>query len=625
MRSLGAMDPLSPAEQRPAGPSVWAEVKDVVLQGTEKRLRVSGTSAVTVHAFACVGKGDMVRCDASGDVWVRAGDASLHVTPGFRLELRQDIAPGLTLTVLGGELVHPDEFAAYHALSQFHYRTEKSFGRRAVLLLQTSDPGFPKYVGFIEVTTPFLQMRNRSRIFDAPFAEPGESMSWTKWDLETRNRFTNVVARVSRVVVHPELRGLGLSRPLLEAAAVYARQRWQVRGLRPLFLEITADMLRFMPFVSGAGLRFIGESEGNLSRLAKDMVYLSRAQEGGGGGSHSVLSGRGKGILRRQKRDIAHVTRLRDEMAPGESIGEFLGQLLSSEDVDAQASELLLPLLRHPKASYMRGLTRRAEAFLTRRTAELHVAQSPASCPPVAPYSGSVDIDDLSLMYAIDTGELTANGGGAVRRAFGLERSFAFRTGISNLSVEVRPGEICYLFGASGSGKTTLLSLLMNPPAQDSPLAVRGSVRLPNGVRIGEMAPPSTGVPLMSAIGAEDLEQAIYALNSAGLAEPRLYLSRFEQLSAGQQYRASLAKLICSGSNVWLLDEFAAGLDDATGVAVGRNFAKAARHLGVILIVATVRRQPLVNAMSPDVVVHLTQLEPPLVSRDWKQWAGVDA
>ena len=39
------------------------------------------------------------------------------------------------------------------------------------------------------------------------------------------------------------------------------------------------------------------------------------------------------------------------------------------------------------------------------------------------------------------------------------------------------------------------------------------------------------------------------------------------QLSAGQQYRAQLARLLCSNSNIWFLDEFASSLDDATAVA----------------------------------------------------------
>jgi ABC-type transport system involved in cytochrome c biogenesis ATPase subunit/GNAT superfamily N-acetyltransferase len=592
----------------------------VLLKDGVKRLRLVGGSVILVHPFACVGKGDLIRAEGEGRLCLLAGKTSVPLTPAYREEFRHDVAPGMVLTLVAKELTTESDLSAYHALSQFHYRTERSFGRRSLLLLQASDHRLPKNLGFVEVTTPFLHLKNRNMVLDAPFTEPGQSVSWTSWDLATRSRYVNAIARVSRVVVHPELRGLGLSRPLLDAAASYAKRRWQVGGLRPLFLEITADMLKFMPFVSGTALRYIGESQGNADRLAKDISYLARAQETDVSGTHAVLSGRGKGILRRQKRDLALVTRLRDELAPGESLGDFVSLLLSSEDVDGRAGELLMPLLRHPKPTYMRGLTPAADAFLTRRTAELHLVQQPAALPDVEPSSGAVVIRDLTVGYDIDTGTLTSAQSGAIRRAFGLDRTFAFRTGLNHLSFQVRPGEVCYLYGASGSGKTTLLRLLMEerPPAK-----VDGSIRLPSGVSLGILEPLSEDVPLISAIKPRTLEEAVYALNSSGLSEPRLYLTPFEKLSAGQQYRACLARLICSGSNVWLLDEFAAGLDDATATAVGRNFSRAARRLGVILIAATVRREPLVNAMAPDLVVHLSQLEPPVVTDRWREWAGV--
>jgi ABC-type transport system involved in cytochrome c biogenesis ATPase subunit/GNAT superfamily N-acetyltransferase len=613
---------LSPAAQAPrADPLGWEEVVSLSSVGHSKRLRVASGETIAVHGLACVGKGDMVRRDASGNVSKRVGDVTLPVTPEFRLELRHVVTPTTTLPLTARELVAELDFDAYHSLAQFHYRTERSFGRRSVLLLECHDPSFPKAVAFIEVTSPFMHLRNRNVLLDAPFAEPGEGVSWSGWDLATRNRYVNVIVRVSRVVVHPELRGLGLSRPLIEAAAAFARERWHVRDLRPLFLEITADMLKFMPFVSSGPMEYIGESEGNADRLAKDMSYLSRAQLSDAAQGHSVLSGRGKGILRRQKRDIEMVTRLRDSMAPGETIPEFIGRLMSSEDVDESAGELLLPLLRHPKPTYMQGLTRASAAFLARRVRELKLTQPETRVPEPAPYSGLIGIDDLSLAYEIDTGTLRSSTSGEVRRAFGLDRAFVFRTGIASLSVKIRPGEVAYLFGASGSGKTSLLRLLQQESGTPGGERVDGSIRLPTGIEIGLLEPPVVGLPLISAIGANTLAEAIYALNAAGLSEPRLYLSDYAQLSAGQQYRASLARLICSNANVWLLDEFAAGLDDATAMAVGRNFARAARRQGVILIAATVRRQPLVGAMSPDIVIQLTQLEPPLITTDWRQWA----
>ena len=150
----------------------------------------------------------------------------------------------------------------------------------------------------------------------------------------------------------------------------------------------------------------------------------------------------------------------------------------------------------------------------------------------------------------------------------------------------------------------------------------------------GKITVPSDGVvdsldkqlpdrPLLQAIGPAPLEDAIESLNIAGLSEPRLYLSRYDQLSAGQQYRAQLARLLCSDSNIWLLDEFASNLDDATALAVGRNFARAARNRGSICFIASIRRNPIINAIRPDLVVQLNQIGKPIVTDDWRTWGGI--
>ena len=54
------------------------------------------------------------------------------------------------------------------------------------------------------------------------------------------------------------------------------RKRWQVARLLPYFIEISADMLKYVPFAEKAGMMFVGETEGNLKRVHKDMDYLIR-------------------------------------------------------------------------------------------------------------------------------------------------------------------------------------------------------------------------------------------------------------------------------------------------------------------------------------------------------------
>ena len=596
------------------GEHEWRQVTRIRSARHIRQLVVAGGDRIEVHRFACAGVGDFIRTDDEGRTWVRAGDAVLPVSPPYRESSRHVVAPGVVVPFTIREIVTERDLSAYESLSAFHYRSDDGFGRRCILVMASDTDDFPPFLGFVEVATPFLHLRNRSRLLDSPFSDPSRGISWTAWDLATRNSLTNTVARISRLVIHPEARGIGLTRPMIECAARFATQRWQVKGLRPVFLEITADMLRFMPFVAGHGMRYIGESEGNLSRLRKDMSYLLKAEEtrratgttASGQTSHAVLTGRGRGILGRQRRDVALIAQ-----AVHAELGDVDDLLERALDGDESMRELL-PLLRHPKPTYMMGLTPTASAFLQTRCATLGLPPHPPR-PPMADSASPppIVVSGLTVSYEVDTGDLTAPQSSDVRRAFGLTRSFRFTTGVNDLSFRAPAGTITYVIGPSGSGKSTLLAVIAGRELKGATVA--GKVQ---GLRLdalGEPAALADGVPLISAIGAESLEAAIYALNAAGLAEPRLYLSRYEQLSAGQRYRAQLAALISSGMGVWLIDEFASGLDNGTAIAVARNFSRVARSLGVTLIAAGVRTSPLVEALQPDQVVRLSALGPAIV------------
>ena len=92
--------------------------------------------------------------------------------------------------------------------------------------------------------------------------------------------------------------------------------------------------------------------------------------------------------------------------------------------------------------------------------------------------------------------------------------------------------------------------------------------------------------PLIDALEANTFEEALFALNVSGLAEPHLYIKRFNELSNGQRYRAMTARLIASGSEVWVADEFCATLDAVTSNIVSRNLRRCAKALGVTVILA---------------------------------------
>src|SRR5262249_25744245 len=127
-------------------------------------------------------------------------------------------------------------------------------GRKAILLCYLKTGTRWQGVGYIELQMPLLMVKPRHELFNHPFQHPTRPIHWEKWDLEAMKKFVNTIVRIARVVTSPEFRGLGLSRILIGAAIHFSRERWHIAGRRPLFMEISAEMLKYLDFVSSSGL-----------------------------------------------------------------------------------------------------------------------------------------------------------------------------------------------------------------------------------------------------------------------------------------------------------------------------------------------------------------------------------
>jgi len=85
-----------------------------------------------------------------------------------------------------------------------------------------------------------------------------------------------------------------------------------------------------------------------------------------------------------------------------------------------------------------------------------------------------------------------------------------------------------------------------------------------------------------------------------------IYLKRFDELSNGQQYRASLARLIASGANVSIADEFCANLDSLTANVVSLRLRSLAKTLQAVLVVASSQPEAFLASLRPDIVLQLS-------------------
>ncbi len=560
-------------------------------KGATKQLTTDSGASLSVPRYAIAGVNEVIEADGRG-TFVRTRNGNARLTPIYARS---------AFVVLGGrryaisvkELDRDDELRAYARLSDMHYRGERGFGRKGVLVAVASSPSLPLVLGYIEVTTGFLMNSPRTKVLDTPYREG--AVSWSGWGAHEMSSMTSLIARVSRVVVHPELRGQGIGTVLVHHAERYARTHFHAGGYRPIFLEMTADMAKFVPFAEAAGMRFIGYTEGNLHRVARDMRYLLSRRDLL---EMPIESLKARGIMQAQRRYASGIATL----PSGRSLDDVTAA--ADQGLDAMAYADFHGVIRLPKPSYLSGLTRPAARFVDRRVKELGVVGGNRFEPQMVQSMGrAIEISGLTITFnsAVDRTDRST----AVQEAFGIKPE-AFRSVvISDLSVAIAPGEICLVYGPSGSGKSTLLSVLSGAPVPPT-ATLEGSVHMPRGARIACFAELPDQSPLIEVLAVgQSTAEAIHALNRAGLSDAKLYLRRFSELSNGQKYRAMLASLIASDANVWVADEFLSTLDPTTARIVATNVASHVRATGVTLIVGAPHFGYFFEALAPDVIVEL--------------------
>jgi ABC-type ATPase with predicted acetyltransferase domain len=177
----------------------------------------------------------------------------------------------------------------------------------------------------------------------------------------------------------------------------------------------------------------------------------------------------------------------------------------------------------------------------------------------------------------------------AVAEAFGLGiDNFQKHVIYDNLELKIGPRDIVYITGDSGSGKSVLLKKLEKILAPDT-------VNIKH-VKIDRRK------PLIDTVG-KTLEEGLALLSLVGLNDAFLFVRRYSQLSDGQRYRYRIAKMIESGKQYWVMDEFCATLDRDTAKIVAFNTQKLARQQGKALLAATTHID-LFRDLKPSVHIH---------------------
>jgi ABC-type lipoprotein export system ATPase subunit len=175
-----------------------------------------------------------------------------------------------------------------------------------------------------------------------------------------------------------------------------------------------------------------------------------------------------------------------------------------------------------------------------------------------------------------------------VAEAFGLGIDETETFPVLDAELKIKPRDVVYITGDSGSGKSVLLRAIKQDLGDES-------------IDISEVE-VDVDKPLIETVG-ETVEGGLELLSKVGLNDAFLFLRTYNQLSDGQRYRYRIAKLIESGRQWWLMDEFAATLDRDTAKVVAFNLQKFARQQGKAVIAATTHSD-LLEDLAPDVLVQ---------------------
>jgi ABC-2 type transport system ATP-binding protein len=177
------------------------------------------------------------------------------------------------------------------------------------------------------------------------------------------------------------------------------------------------------------------------------------------------------------------------------------------------------------------------------------------------------------------------------------------RVALSNVSFEVKKGEVFGLLGPNGGGKSTLfriLSTMMVPTEGRATIAGQDVARDPAGVRrvIGVVFQTQSLDKALTVeenlraqghlhglSGATLRERMEYAMKSLGLGDRRRDL--VDTLSGGLRRRCEIAKALLHRPQVLLMDEASTGLDPAARRDLSRHVENLREREGVTILLTT--------------------------------------
>ncbi|MEX2184179.1 MAG: branched-chain amino acid ABC transporter ATP-binding protein/permease [Chloroflexota bacterium] len=349
---------------------------------------------------------------------------------------------------------------------------------------------------------------------------------------------------------------------------------------------IDVPRVRLLSFTLSAGLMGAAGSLWALNVIAFDPGQFSFAMTFAllamlvVGGRESVLGAVVGAVV------VVVITEVLSRVEQGVSIGSFELPRVTGTVQFALAALIIMSLVWRPE-----GLVGRREAedlvpWVRRRLAR---ATAAARLPTVAPSAPSPATTAVSQAAAA-AGDAPLLAGSGIAKAFGGVQALA------GVDIQIRAGEILGVIGPNGSGKSTLLNILSGVTEPDSgrvmlrgvditgqPVhltARRGITRTFQNIRLFDHLTLRENVMAPHGARRQDVDRLLASLDLADLAD-----SEADTLSYGQQRRLEISRALATRPLVVLLDEPAAGMNEAESDVLLESIRAIARDHGCAIVI----------------------------------------
>jgi NitT/TauT family transport system ATP-binding protein len=171
---------------------------------------------------------------------------------------------------------------------------------------------------------------------------------------------------------------------------------------------------------------------------------------------------------------------------------------------------------------------------------------------------------------------------------------------LDDVSLDVRKGEFVCLLGPSGCGKSTLLAIIggMLAPSAGGVTVAGAPVAGPRPNDVAFVFQESTLLPWYTVIenfrlalkfqGIADASWRARAMQALSAVDMAQFADHYpKQLSGGMKQRINLARGLCVGTQVLLLDEPFAAIDEQTRMVLGEDLSMLLARTGKTIVFVT--------------------------------------